>query len=564
MLIAPLNKLEPMQEKIIEFKGLNKKSVIGDGEFSDMKNLSSDEYPCLYQRKGRGEYPLPAECKVPYSLIQKRSKLGIIAEDYEGNVCFFYDNFKIQNLTGLSEDSRMVAINSRICFFPENLFYNVVDGSIGSLAANLEDTATPENNIGALTITIDDEAGTARISKRSEGAYEIFKEDDVVEVECTLKTEDGKTFTFSGDTYIDENNLPRLSTKVMGFTEGDILLESAAFLNIYAAGYSSASVYELKIKRFVPKLDYVMESNNRLWGVSNESNTIYASKLGDPTNWQYYQGTSMDSYYAEQGTDGEWTGCAAYSNHLLFFKEHYIHKVYGTSPSSYQITTTQCYGLEKGSSRSVAIVNDMVLFKSQIGIMAYEGDAPYCVSQKFGNNKFDNVVAGTNGLKYYASIHNVNTGLNWMLVCDIDKALWHKEDNVRVRDFCFFNGKLLFICDGTTEYFEANKLYIIDADKPLAREETLSWWAELGPFDEFEENKKIYSKVDMRIEMPQDTILDFYIKMDNGDWEYLNRKTHEHGLVITQTFTPRRCDKFSIRIEGMGKCKLNPLEDVTV
>ena len=194
-----------------------------------------------------------------------------------------------------------------------------------------------------------------------------------------------------------------------------------------------------------------------------------------------------------------------------------------------------------------------------IGSMAYEGGSPYCISQKFANMKFNNVVAGSNGLKYYASIHDKDTDESWIVVCDVEKGLWHKEDNVPVRDFCFFNGKLIFIADKGSEYFDKDRIYIIDADEGMQQEKDIVWWVELGPFDEFVEEKKIYSKLDMRLDIPVDTVLDFYIKMDSGEWEFIDRRTHTHELIIRQIIAPRRCNKFSIRIEGKGKCRIDSL-----
>ena len=107
----------------------------------------------------------------------------------------------------------------------------------------------------------------------------------------------------------------------------------------------------------------------------------------------------MDSYYAEQGTDGEWTGCAAYSTHLLFFKEDCIHKVYGSKPSTFQIETAQCHALEKGSSKSIAIINETVLYKSRLGIMAYSGGVPVLISENFGTDRYSDAIAGTDGIK---------------------------------------------------------------------------------------------------------------------------------------------------------------------
>ena len=49
-MVAPVYKFIPREERILAFKGYNKKSVIDDGEMRDMYNLSSDEYPNLYPR----------------------------------------------------------------------------------------------------------------------------------------------------------------------------------------------------------------------------------------------------------------------------------------------------------------------------------------------------------------------------------------------------------------------------------------------------------------------------------------------------------------------------------
>lgn len=554
MLQSLINRIEPLEERILEFKGLNRKNVVDDGELRDMKNLASDEYPCLYQRKARGLYDKPPDCKRPISMIQKRNELALIGQKYDGSYAFFYAGAeipKVAEVRNLTKDTQMIAINSKICFFPQKTYYDVVNGSVGTLDVAIDYLVNS-------TIELNDESGEARIVIPSTLTSEL-SEDDVVSVECTVSA-GGTIITYKGDAYVDSNNKAKLYSKVIGFDEDCLILESAAFQDIVTLGYVSGIISQIKIRRTVPDLDYILESNNRLWGVSSEDNTIYACKLGDPKNWQYYQGTSMDSYYAEQGTDGEWTGAAAYSNHLLFFKEGAIHKVYGSTPSTYQITTTQCYGLEKGSSKSVAIVNDMVIYKSQIGFMAYEGNTPYCISEKFGNAKFNNVVAGTNGLKYYASIHNIKTDKNWIVVCDVEKALWHKEDNARARDFCFLNGRLIFINDYNYDYFEENQIYIVDADEPIPEEKDIPWYAEIGPFDEYVENKKVYSRIEMRIEIPEDTSLDFYIKMDNGEWEYIDRRTHTHGFVVNQVFTPRRCNKFAIRIEGTGNCRIDSLK----
>ena len=137
-------------------------------------------------------------------------------------------------------------------------------------------------------------------------------------------------------------------------------------------------------------------------------------------------------------------------------------KVYGTSPSTFQVNNTVCYGVEPGSSKSVAIVNDTVFYKSSIGIMAYDGGTPYSISDKL-NVMFNNVVGGTEGRKYYASIVTED-GVNELMVLDVDKAAWHKEDDVKFRDCCTLDGRLYFIEDVGTETFAKDNVYIINPE----------------------------------------------------------------------------------------------------
>ena len=89
--------------------------------------------------------------------------------------------------------------------------------------------------------------------------------------------------------------------------------------------------------------------DNRIWGA--EGKTIYASALGDPTNY-VYDGVSTDSYAVAVGTEGEFTGCIAYSSTVLFWKENCLHKVLGSYPAQYEIYTYTVPGIQKGSEKS--------------------------------------------------------------------------------------------------------------------------------------------------------------------------------------------------------------------
>lgn len=561
MLVQPVKILNPYQERVIEFKGLNREHVIDDGELRDMRNLSSDEYPTLYQRKARSLYELPANLKTPYSMIAKSDaalnrKLAIVGEDMQGKIGLWYGSERTL-MTGLSATTQMVAINTRICFFPEKKFYNVITGEIGDIEARFPQVLVDSDNDDpqaekeaakeyvTASITTTDDGQTLTFPSGTD--LSMFKVDDAINIEGDLTPTSGTTMSVS------------VSCVIKSISGESMVVPSETFIELTVSGTSTGTIdiHKDKMNRVCPDLAYVIEYNNRLWGCSNTDNTIYACKLGDPTNWQYYQNTSMDSYYAEQGTDGEWTGVAAYSSHLMFFKEDCIHRVYGSTPSAFQTSVMQCHGLEKGSAKSAVIVNDIVMYKSKRGIMAYEGGTPYCISDKFGSSKYNNVVAGTDGIKYYASI--LKDGKPLIVVLDLNRQTWHKEDELRVKQFCRFNDKLLMIAENTTDGFEEGSIYMCNGDNPLSFESKIKWMAEFGPFDEYIENKKVYSKLMMRFELPEGSTLHIYMSIDGGEWESIDYVRHEHQTSLFVPIVPRRCNRFSVKLEGVGNCRIESL-----
>ena len=99
----------------------------------------------------------------------------------------------------------------------------------------------------------------------------------------------------------------------------------------------------------------------------------------------------------------------------------------------------------------------------------------------------------------------------------------------------------------------------MDSDTPLDNEKDINWMAEFGPFDEFIEEKKVYSKMKMRLKLEEGSELNVYIKIGDGEWElvqYIDDHAERTQLV---PIVPRRCDKFSIKLEGEGNCRIESL-----
>lgn len=540
--LVPVTPLQPMEERIIEFKGLNRKSFVEDGEMSDMKNLTSDNYPLLCPRKLRGQLTLPESVAKPLKIMTKFERIAMIAKKANDSIAFFYDGNEITSVTGLTEDTEMVAINTKICFFPQKTYLSLVRGS-SSVTIGAFGHLDASQSLTSATVTISNENVKLTVTSGSD-----YKYDDAIDINGTLY------YTPSGGTATSKEAI--VSCIIEAVNGNELTLPRESFIELTGAGATNIT-FTGTVKREIPTLKHVIEWNNRLWGASDDDNTIYACKLGDPTNWKYFQGTSLDAYYAQQGSDENYTGSAAYSGHLIFFKPNSMIKVYGTSPSTFQVNNTVCYGVEPGSSKSVAIVNDTVFYKSSIGIMAYDGGTPYSISDRF-NIEFGDVVGGTEGRKYYASIKTVNDEYE-LMVLDADKGLWHKEDDVRFRSCCTLNGMLYFIEDIGTEDFEADKIYIINPDTATETKMQRDWMATFGAFDELIENQKIYSKMSLRFIAQPRTVVSVYIKMDAGEWELVKKFAFTGTGGETVPIVPRRCDRFYIKIVGKGDCEIKTL-----
>lgn len=567
----------PLQKQIIDFRGYNVSPVIEDGEMRDMMNLSSSMYPNLSQRGPRGPYTTNAATgdgegadiemvyPDPEVMLVKNGALAVICKDNGDNPRFFYGYTKENGIYSptpypnvaitSNQEHKMVAINTRICIWPEKIFFNVKTGETGPLGVSFTHQASATGTIvfnndttSVCTVTVNQctssGAEAAAILKAGDAvdmriySYKEYLVSAILQDVSYDSSNNQAVFTFAGDTFLD----------LMG-------TNTTYVMNINGT---------LRITRYVPDLDFVMESNNRLWGCHD--NAICCCKLGDPTNWHYYQGVSLDSYEVEVGTDGPWTGCVPYSSHLIFFKENYIHRVYGNTPNTYQTQQSECYGLEKGSEKSVCVINGTVFYKSKIGIMAYGGTLPEHISAHLGSKKYTNAIAGSDGAKYYVSMKTAS-GEREQLVFDLDRVLWHKEDDMRPLQYVYLTndtynpeGKNQLLYIKQADDGDMNRICSVTPYIPFEEEaDGVDWMAELGPFDEYLENKKIYSKIRMRLKLDEGSEITVSVRFDNGEWQAIRHIYQSDERAAYIPIAPRRCDKFFIKLEGKGGCVVESL-----
>ena len=277
-------------------------------------------------------------------------------------------------------------------------------------------------------------------------------------------------------------------------------------------------------------------------------NEIYASKLGDFRNWSCFQGVSTDSYALSLGTDGPFTGAAEFLGCPLFFREGCIHKIYGTTPASFRLQTTQCPGVQLGSSRSLARIGQTLFYKSPEGVCAYDGAVPVEGSQSLGKTRYTRAAAGALGSRYYISMQETGGGYH-LFVYDAPRGLWHREDSSEIHCFCPCRGDLFYVNQAGE---------IISVSGQGEQEGPFPWYLETGPLGGLSPDCKQLSRLSLKVELGGRMAL--YVRYDRETaWLPLARIQATELKTFTLPVAVRRCDHLRLRLEGTGPMRLHAL-----
>lgn len=304
------------------------------------------------------------------------------------------------------------------------------------------------------------------------------------------------------------------------------------------------------IKHDVPDLDFICAKDNRLWGVRSADQTIYVSALGKPMDFFDYSGEGNDSYAVAVGSAGEFTGITAYSDSVLIWKENLLYKVLGSAPSDYRYYEYAVSGVQQGCNASQTIINEVLYFLGREGVYAYAGDVPQLVSMAFGERRFSDGRAGTDGQRYYISMRDDASG-EWGLWCyDTLRGIWMREDNTEAAGFARL-GKTLYMMSETD-----NRLYALNA----GGSENVAWSAEFAAWDETTLHRKRYTRITLRLELTEGAWAMVELNPDGRGWRhaYTTRRT-ERGTVNIP-IAPMRCDRLKVRISGEGEVVLRGME----
>lgn len=603
-------KLQPTRqtvETLTAFGGYNRNAHIRDGEFYDMRNLSGDGFPLLTPRKprkaldiGRGVRGMIRSNGLCYAQDKEMRLPNGNIDRYCGLVLPGGSGANVKMTVG---DKELLAMGSRVILLPDKKWVNVAaylaDAEPAECCGDLE-SAYSANGVTYQMCDregnpIDFRVGEEKPESPGNGAYWLDdggqtpvlmrwygdvalwqQEESFLRIELPNDTEKAPLFcrgdvlsgpATRGKILVSEDGsstewvyIPENPQVVQTFLEEGVYSIVIPGLTTYSsAAMTFYAASPVNWVRKMPEMDFVIESGNRLWGCKYGRtekgfvNEIYASALGDPTNWHRFQGISTDSYVASIGCDGPFTGAVNYLGKPIFFKENAMICISGDMPSNYRVQCEPWEGVRNGCGKSLAVVDGILYYKSRTDVCAYDGTLAQRIGGVLGDRFRGKAVAGGYGKKYYISMEGPE---GWELfVYDTVRKLWHKEDELEVVSFGELEEGLCCVPASRED------ILVLAGDEE--GEETVRWMAQTGPMGLTTPDARYISRLQLKLSMTPGTRLRILGRYDsNTGWEHICTLTGTHKRSFTLPIRPRRSDSMTLRLEGEGFCCLHAITKI--
>ncbi len=566
MELPKLKTITRKRESINSFGGYNHTISCEESEFYEVENLSTRNYPALSPRLPRVKTNTFTNCG---GLFVKNGFIWV------ENQTLYYNAVAIGDVS--EGEKTFCGMGSKVLIWPDKLAFDTVTLMLEPLGAKWQSISTvrfapsledgsdyvvktsgdtaPENPASG-DYWLDTSGSSATLRVYSE-AQEIWSAVPTTFIKISAKGI-GENFKI-----YDTVNVLGISAEVCEqageHLNGDLILWDVGEDYLVVTALLGASLMQeigdgaISVERKIPDLDFIVQSDNRLWGCSSSDHAIYSCKLGDATNWFSYMGTAADSYAVNVGSDGDFTGAAVVLGYVLFFKENLVHKVYGTKPANFQVTTISCYGVQKGSEKSLAIVHDTLYYLSTSGVVAYDGGLPVYVGANLGQEQLFSGIGGVLGDNYYLACKD-NGDIAQLFVYDTKMRIWQKENTDDVRYFANMSEGLYMLMQNGELWYTPKA-----GSVPLKGETEIQveWSAESGVIGLYAPDYKIASKIELRLSGQVGSKLKIEAQYDNqSTWDFLAEHTLAQHQMIVLPIIPRRYAQMKLRISGVGEILL--------
>lgn len=545
-----------------QFGGYNHAESCSEGQIYDERNISAAAYPYLRPIRNRPESGIPAT-----NGVFSHHELGWVNKTE-----LWYDG----HLVGYVEDclKQFAIMGNRIVIWPDKVVLNASYKKLGVFETldNLKSAVLDpkENDAYGVGTSVPHEifvyngtewasngkelekmevSARLRIVRFENGTYKGVDADaNTIVTQLTDATKDpgfkvGDAITISGCTKHPENNktaiIREIDKGIIRFYENTFVLDGEDGLTNYQEPGT------ITLKRDVPELDVICAVNNRLWGAKDD--TIYASALGNPMNFNVFDGLTTDSWFQTTGTSGTFTACAMYLGYPMFFKENHICKIYGSNAENFQTSLSATVGVKEGAHRSLAIAGEVLYYLSTNGLTAYTGGLPESISAPFGTARYRDCVSGTDGRRLYLAMER-ESGTHELFCLDTESGLLHKEDNSEVLSWTCHRGVLYGMAAAT-------KIYNSDTGQGCPESVV-----EFGDFMEQTMNRKSTTRLQMRIRLDEGAMLRVYVMYNSdGEWRPVKTFYATKKMSFQYPVKLKRCDHYRIKLEALGYWELQSM-----
>lgn len=526
------------------FGGLDRRDKISDSSFTEMENMSADSAPALSPRKARSEI---ADAEGAQNITAPQYADGALTS-FTGvrNNRFYYNGTEIKGT--LNDGKKSIAdFNGKICIFPDKVYYDYLpspdSGEVSDSLTSMEKTMILSG--AKFYSSKNDISGeyTAYISSSGSDFSENFAEGDSIVISgCSTEKNNTHLLESRLDTASDDEIV---SAVVTSAATGKLYLQLYNKYGEKICFVSATETGSITLKKAIPDMDHICVHNNRLWGTASSGEYIYASKMGDCTDFNSFAGLSTDSWYSYIATGGSFTGICSYRTAVVAFKRNYIHHVYGDAPVNFSIPKQTFGGCADG--RSICEIGGVLYYLGQQGFCAYSGGEPYSISPQL-NLKYSSCAAETDGVHYYASAFTEEGNCD-VFVYNPEKDIWVREDSTPFIDFCSFNGDVYGIADG--------KMWLLGC----GGNENFTWSAVSKRFTYDTVNHKGLSCMWIRADMDSGADLSVYISADGDEFIQCGEVKGGSGFSVYRIpIRFKKCNSFRIKIVGHGRAVIHDME----
>ena len=335
----------------------------------------------------------------------------------------------------------------------------------------------------------------------------------------------------------------------------------------------------------IPKIFYACTAHQRLFGI--DEGRVFASGFNDYANWTF---DTADSFSAEnawmsstQSTNGGAnTGIIAYGSSVFVFKKD----------STFEITNTknpfrinEVFPCGAISQKAIQVVGNYMIFVGEDGVKLYNGSSLKDIGYKLNIDKFNSVVSGTDGRKFYMYCGINDEDEKRFFVYDTHTGLWAEEELEKEKITTTI--KEVNESGNETEYTTTeerpiefvgfaknnNGFFALSSSAKIYRLDTddydHDWSVETDFFTNNTVDIKHIGKLQMLADIAPQSTLKAYILYDDEEFDentshkiFERKNEGEKTAKVPIRVIPRKTANygFKIHIEGHGFSKLYQME----